>query len=104
MIRLIDAAALHEQAMQDCDRKGIIDNAEFDLLINYLDSAPTVEVERNWISVDDHLPERFGEVIVCYENGDVREACLFPDGGFIHERLYGRVTHWMPMPFPPALD
>ena len=103
MVRLIDAAALHERAREDCARKGIIDNADFDFLCGYLDTSPTICVERNWISVDEQLPDHWGPVLVHYENGDVREGCRFPDGGFIHERLYGRVTHWMPMPFPPEV-
>lgn len=101
-MRPIDADALHEAARQDCSRGNVIDNAEFDMICDYLASAPTLELERNWISVEERLPDHFGEVLVHYENGDVREGCLFPDGGFIHERLYGRVTHWMPMPFPPV--
>ena len=42
-MRLIDADALYERAL-DAVHSGYLDNCEFDAIINYLDSAPSVGV------------------------------------------------------------
>ena len=63
-----------------------------------------------WISVDDRLPEKYGEYIVAFDygqvgtnlwhskdvyRGKVREAHWAYNG---HEHI----THWMPMPEHPG--
>lgn len=61
-----------------------------------------------WISVEDRLPEPLEDVIVCRgvgmtEEPEVRMGYMFFDGSWIFDRSTDDpVTHWMPMPEPPA--
>jgi len=48
-----------------------------------------------WISVEDELPERFGQYLGW--DGMSVDIEWFVDG----EWLVGGVTHWMPLPEPP---
>lgn len=45
-MRLIDAGAVYNKAVEN-HRKGEIEDWEFDSIINYLDGAPTLNVETN---------------------------------------------------------
>ena len=60
-----------------------------------------------WISVEERLPERYKHVLVATRFTDGGEPDLeiayFSIGGWKKEegRLYGKVTHWMPLPEPP---
>lgn len=60
-----------------------------------------------WIRVAEQLPDPCKDVLVYYKNGTVRIACyyfLYRDnvGWFDYESLYGKATHWMPLPAGPA--
>lgn len=64
--------------------------------------------ETRWISVKERLPKVFEPVIVCIEgtergSGKVEQGYLYVNGWWI---VYGtrtkHVTHWMPLPEPPA--
>ena len=44
-MRLIDADALYEEVFNDLRYRGIIEHEDFDVIINYLDAAPTIEVK-----------------------------------------------------------
>ena len=67
----------------------------------YIDACPTVG---EWISVDDRMPEKMGEVLVVLY-GRVCIAWYHGNGQF--ETGSGlicyaeEVTHWMPLPEPP---
>jgi len=70
--------------------------------------------EREWISVDDRLPEKSGRCIVCtfslYHGRpliDVGEKFVY-ESVFYKDNMKGKefsgdefVTHWMPLPDPP---
>lgn len=58
--------------------------------------------DMRWISVEERLPESVTEVIVTYEDGTVRSDFLLNFGVFCLEKMYGKVTHWMPMPGAPG--
>lgn len=103
-MRPIDADALHEAARLDCSRGNVIDHAEFDLISDYLASAPTLELERNWIPVEERMPENGVNVLLHYEDGEIDVDCHFSRCGFIGEQTFGRVTHWMPLPAPPVME
>lgn len=59
-MRLIDADAAYERAQVD-SRRGVLEDWEFDMIVNCLDSAPTVDVVsvvrckdcKHW---GDHVP------------------------------------------------
>ena len=57
-----------------------------------------------WISVNDKLPELFADVIVCRRGSAVGPGRRITDGWW---KVFGTrvkdVTHWMPMPDPPAI-
>ena len=60
----------------------------------------------NWISVKERLPEPYVRVLCYYSGrGGVRISEMFgsvPEFGL--ETMYGKVTHWMPLPEPPKGD
>ena len=55
-----------------------------------------------WISVYDRLPERLKEVL-CYFEDDARIdiSWIHSYTQFMYEDIFGKVTHWMPLPDPP---
>ena len=56
-----------------------------------------------WISVEERLPERLVDVLLCYGDGSIGIDCWFDGlGGFLLEDFHGKVTHWMPLPEPPG--
>ncbi len=72
--------------------------------IDLINSAPVVNGEAEWISVDDRLPE-FGAYIVTLESGFVTEFNFSNIGenrwfklGHGDEKLDNNVTHWKPFP------
>lgn len=61
----------------------------------------------DWISVEDKLPEFGDRVIVYYSGNDARPPRIdvtnyVPHLRFLLDGVYGPVTHWMPLPDPPA--
>lgn len=55
------------------------------------------EAAPGWISVEDRLPEKMGELCLVYrKSGDINLSVYFN-----HYWNYGDVTHWMPIPEPP---
>ena len=58
-----------------------------------------------WVSVKDDLPECLVDVLCTYDDSSygakiVDIGWLFIDGSWSYEDIYGKVTHWMPMPKP----
>ena len=60
-----------------------------------------------WISVKERLPEERTWVL-CQCRAKIREVLRWQDGGWYHDPQHrymsGFVTHWMPLPTPPASD
>ena len=105
-MRLVDAGALLKkvkEAISQYAKHGDILRLCADVKEAVM-KAPTIEAEPKWIPVTERLPEWMEYVIVHYENGFIRIAMLVDDHRFSHTGLYGPVTHWMPLPAPPAMD
>ena len=75
----------------------------WDEIIDVLENLPTLTPPNEWVSVDERLPEEKQRVIVrCERVGTSAGWILWgrwmtdvgPDAG--------EVTHWMPLPAPPA--
>ena len=109
-MRLIDADALLSEFLRrytEREKNGKSVFAACEIKQDFADmitDAPTIEAEPKWIPVTERLPEWMEYVIVHYENGFIRIAMLVDDHRFSHTGLYGPVTHWMPLPAPPAMD
>lgn len=56
---------------------------------------------RRWISMKERLPEWQDDVLVHYDGGRIDISWVDSLGDFSYQNLYGRVTHWMPLPAPP---
>jgi len=74
--------------------------------ITKLFTIPSAIEIRNWISVNDRLPEQDQQVWTWF--GDMAFAIFtdgkfFGGGDFTDEEYTENVTHWMPLPKPPAL-
>lgn len=54
----------------------------------------------DWISVKDRQPALHEEVLIHYLNGTILIGNRFRFG-YMYEDLYGKVTHWMPLPDSP---
>lgn len=70
-----------------------------DTVDHLLDNGVTIQ---KWISVDERLPEVNETVLAHYQDGHIEKDFRLSWGGFVLDNLYGGVTHWMPMPEPPA--
>lgn len=61
-------------------------------------------VSKQWISVEERLPEKDGRVMVCYYTNETAERFFnFVEKNFYydHVKITSIVTHWMPLPEPP---
>ena len=81
-----------------CDMCGI------DRLADYLiSSGVTIQ---QWIPVTERLPEEDVRVLVWLGTGDITYTQIDTDR--LHKKKWRRwtknVTHWMPLPEPPAID
>lgn len=66
-------------------------------------TAPTLPQPSNepltgWVSMDERLPEKRKDVLVRYGNGRIGIDWIDSIQCFVFDELYGRVTHWMPIP------
>ena len=76
---------------------------------------PSIELVREWISVEDRLPEE-GEYVLCvlkgFNYGGKIQVCKFVPADKFKDKPYFEhfrngfpsVTHWMPLPEPPKED
>ncbi len=78
---------------------------------NDLDAAPTIN-PYEWISVEDRLPEKNAEVLVCHGNwiGNLMNVYTYfgndeweDDYGYWSRTRDEGITHWMPLPAPPTV-
>jgi len=68
-------------------------------------ATPTSE----WISVEDRLPDKYGDVICCTRRGSIMQVTYNPTYKLfnvscdnVEDAIY--VTHWMPMPLQPEME
>lgn len=54
-----------------------------------------------WISVEDKMPRLWVDVLLHYTDGTIIIGNRF-GWGFQFTDVYGKVTHWMPLPPPPG--
>ena len=59
------------------------------------------ELENQWISVEDRLPDSFGEFLVC---GAGFMGCDYFNETINSFAYRDDATHWMPLPPPPMKD
>ena len=64
--------------------------------------APTLTPPNEWVSVNKRLPEKRKDVLVHYGNGRIGIDWIDSTQCFVFDELYGRVTHWLPIPELPA--
>ncbi len=67
-------------------------------IVKWCDEHP----EMRWISVEERLPEATETAIVAFADGTVRSDISLQFGAFCLEDMYGKATHWMPMPGAPG--
>ena len=61
-------------------------------------SQPSNEPLTGWVSVNKRLPEKRKDVLVHYGNGRIGIDWIDSTQCFVFDELYGRVTHWLPIP------
>lgn len=62
--------------------------------------AAEAAVERDWISVEDRLPEPGVDVLAAYRDRHINMGTVGDD--WLEEDIEdGNITHWMPLPEPP---
>ena len=62
--------------------------------------AAEAAVERDWISVEDRLPELGVDVLAAYRDRHINMGTVGDD--WLEEDIEdGYITHWMPLPEPP---
>lgn len=82
---------------------------------------PTADVEEvnKWIDVNERLPERDGETVLCYVQNSSTKGCTYVVGCIQQQKHwflqtcnigiatfpnhYWKVTHWMSLPEPPQI-
>lgn len=62
-------------------------------------------IPEDWVACSERMPEQFVEVLACTEDGGryvaaLNQSMTWDDGDFFDDIQY--VTHWMPLPSPPA--
>lgn len=107
MPRLIDADAMRQDWLENGENEYIYDT---NAVLDSIDDQPTVS---RWIPVTERLPEEWEPVLVLTRShpdaeGFVQTAVYIGNPGYWrvtwnHCMLeYNTVTHWMPLPEPPA--
>lgn len=61
-------------------------------------TQPSNEALTGWVSVNKGLPEKRKDVLVHYGNGRIGIDWIDSTQCFVFDELYGRVTHWLPIP------
>ena len=108
-VRPIDASRfgeILEQWKKDCLQDNDTQGADIisDVILQ-LDDMPTLTPPNEWVSVEERLPKEKQRVIVRCERvgtsvGWILWGNLMADIG----PDAGKVTHWMPLPEPPAKE
>ena len=75
---------------------------QIDMILKIVDMQPTLTPPNEWVNRNVRLPEWQADVLVLYDSGKIDINWVDSVGEFMYENIYGRVTHWMPLPAPPA--
>lgn len=76
-----------------------------DAYSGYVNPGNSPVIKDGWVACSERMPEQFVEVLACTEDGCVYVAALnqrmtWDDGDFFDD--IQDVTHWQPLPSPPA--
>lgn len=82
--------------VDDTDGVGLLEDVLWEI-----NAQPTLTPPNEWVSVEERLPEHMKDVIVLYGSGEIDIDWVDSLGDFRFDNLFGRVTHWMPLPAPP---
>ena len=55
----------------------------------------------DWININDKLPEKYQDVIICTNDGIVKPSLHMGNAKFT---TYMQVAYWMPMPEAPKIE
>ena len=108
-MRVIDASRfgeIMEQWKKDCLEDNDIQGADIisDVILQ-LDDMPTLTPPNEWVSVEERLPKEKQRVIVrCERVGTSVGWILWGNWMADIGPDAGKVTHWMPLPEPPAKE
>lgn len=95
-----------KQAMEVCELGALTLPDQVDALMDaaraILQEISTLTPPNEWVNRNVHLPEWQVDVLVLYDSGKIDINWVDSVGEFMYENIYGRVTHWMPLPAPPA--
>ena len=94
MARAIDASELMAE-IQVCSWGSEQDREQAEDLVL---GMPTLTPPNEWVSVNKRLPEKRKDVLVHYGNGRIGIDWIDSTQCFVFDELYGRVTHWLPIP------
>ena len=103
MARAIDADAVKRRAWdiaeawkdQGRDYEALLLESVVEQIV---DTQPTLTPPNEWVSVNKRLPEKRKDVLVHYGNGRIGIDWIDSTQCFVFDELYGRVTHWLPIP------
>ena len=96
-MRMIDADELKNQ-IRHMPRTINPDLVQYSLVKAIIENMPTLTPPNEWVSVNKRLPEKRKDVLVHYGNGRIGIDWIDSTQCFVFDELYGRVTHWLPIP------
>lgn len=67
------------------------------------DCGNFIQAQR-WIPRFNRTPEPGKDVLCAFKNRHIEISWMKSEGYFLYEDIYGRVTHWMPLPEPPEVS
>ena len=98
-MRPVDGDRLKQVIQQWIDTLyGVADIETCEIVLNLIDVLPTLTPPNEWVSVNKRLPEKRKDVLVHYGNGRIGIDWIDSTQCFVFDELYGRVTHWLPIP------
>ena len=120
-VRPIDANAMLSELRPvsfEAEHSAVLLSDVSKMMREWVERQPTLTPPNEWVSVDDRLPEKRGEYIVCACDegepideriwGDTVVICAdYYDGTFTWYEgdteydISDIVTHWIPLPAPP---
>ena len=104
MPRYIDADALKSYWLE---RYNLRDTVGVNQVVDAIVAAPTAKAGLrcavSWISVDERLPEN-GEYVLCVSGAGIIQIALFDSSVYVYGFYSNSVTHWQPLPAPPAKE